>query len=184
MFIPDWRMGFLARLLEQDGVIAYPTEGVWGLGCLPTSGAAVARILKMKQRSWQAGLLLVAADIRQLEPYLEGITATQRDQLQQSWPGPVTYLVPDNGVAPAWIVGEHDTLGVRVSAHPVVRSLCETMGPLVSTSANVSGRPAAKSALQVRQYFATEVDTIVPGALGDRRGPSEIRRLDSGEIIR
>ena len=180
-----WRLSLVSALLRRDGVIAYPTEGVWGLGCLPASEAGVARILDLKRRSWQQGLLLVAADITQFEPYLAGVVDDRgRQQLDAAWPGPVTFLVRDNGVAPAWIVGEHDTLGLRVSAHPVVRALCAVTGPLVSTSANPSGRPAATSALTARRYFQTGIDDLVPGRLGGRQGPSEIRVLETGEVVR
>jgi L-threonylcarbamoyladenylate synthase len=182
--ISAWRLNLIARTLDQGGVIAYPTEGVWGLGCLPESSSGAAQILWLKQRSLHQGLLLVGADQAQFDPYLEGLTEAERAELGAHWPGPVTYLVPDNGFAPKWIVGEHQTLGLRVSAHPLVAQLCRTLGPLVSTSANISGRPAAMSALDVRRYFGGHVDLIVPGNLGGRVGPSEIRMLGSGQRVR
>ena len=172
-----------ARLVD-DGVIAYPTEGVWGLGCLPTSAQAVARILALKGRSWEQGLLLVAADISQFEDYLVGLDNDRQGELETNWPGPVTYLVPDNGVAPWWVIGNNTTVGLRVSDHPVVRALCESTGPLVSTSANETGHPAAVTSLQVRQYFGARVDLLVPGQLGNSTGPSVIKHLVSGEKIR
>ena len=179
-----WRRGLLCSTLAGDGVIAYPTEGVWGLGCSPLSFEGIARLLSLKQRSWEQGLLLVAANIDQIAEYLDGITATQYAQLDAAWPGPVTYLVPDNGLAPSWIVGEHKTLGLRVSAHPMVKEICELVGPIVSTSANLSGRPAAVDVTQVRRYFGKELDLVLPGALGNSIGPSEIRNLATGEIVR
>lgn len=177
-------MGLIASTLERSGVIAYPTEGVWGLGCLPSSGLAASRILRMKRRSMGQGLLLVAAHQSQFDRYLDGLPDAQREELAKHWPGPVTFLVPDNGAAPAWIVGDHATLGLRVTAHPLVREICEAVGPIVSTSANVSGRPAAQTALEVRRYFSGHVDLLVPGRLGGRSGPSEIRLLESGAVIR
>ena len=182
--IARWKIGLIAATLDNQGVIAYPTEGVWGLGCLPSSRAAAARILAMKRRGVDQGLLLVAAHQSQFDPYLEGLSGEQYAELAAHWPGPVTFLVPDNGIAPAWIVGDHATLGLRVTNHPLVREICEAVGPIVSTSANISGRPAAQTALQVRRYFSGKVDLLVPGALGGRSGPSEIRVLESGQIIR
>lgn len=182
--LSDWRKSLIAHLLLRDGVIAYPTEGVWGLGCLPGSLAGTKRILSLKRRSWRAGLLLVAADIEQFEPYLVGLDEKYRQELEVNWPGPITYLVPDNGTAPAWIVGQHSTLGLRVSNHPIVRQLCQRVGPLVSTSANITSRPSALSALKVRQYFGDAVDHVVPGHLGRQVGPSTIRMLESGETLR
>jgi len=182
--VAGWRRSLISACLVDDGVIAYPTEGVWGLGCLPTSAQAVARILALKGRSWEQGLLLVAADISQFEDYLVGLDNDRRGELETNWPGPVTYLVPDNGVAPWWVIGNNTTVGLRVSDHPVVRALCESTGPLVSTSANVTGHPAAVTSLQVRQYFGARVDLLVPGQLGNSTGPSAIKHLESGENIR
>ena len=182
--LAGWRKNLISAYLAGDGVIAYPTEGVWGLGCLPASAQAVARILALKRRSWAQGLLLVAADISQFEDYLVGLDDEKRGELENNWPGPVTYLLPDNGVAPWWVIGNNTTVGLRVSDHPVVRALCESAGPLVSTSANVTGHPAAVTSLQVRQYFGAGVDHLVPGQLGNSVGPSVIKHLVTGEKIR
>jgi L-threonylcarbamoyladenylate synthase len=182
--VAGWRRNLISACLADHGVIAYPTEGVWGLGCLPASAQAVARILGLKRRSWEQGLLLVAADISQFEDYLVELDNDMRGELENNWPGPVTYLLPDNGVAPRWVIGNNPTVGLRVSDHPVVRELCESTGPLVSTSANVTGHPAALTSLQVRQYFGEGIDHLVPGRLGNSRGPSVIKHLVTGEKIR
>ncbi len=183
-FVAAWRVNLISACLAEGGVIAYPTEGVWGLGCLPESAEAVARILRLKRRSWEQGLLLVAADISQFEDYLVGLDDDMRGELENNWPGAVTYLLPDNGAAPRWVIGNNSTVGLRVSDHPVVCALCESVGPLVSTSANVTGHPAALTSLQVRQYFGDDIDQMVPGQLGRSDGPSVIRHLETGEKIR
>jgi len=166
-------------------VIAYPTEGVWGLGCSPSSEQAVMRVLRIKRRSVKQGLILVARSIDQFAPYLAGLNRDQIQRLNQSWPGPVTFLVPDQGVSPGFIRGDHTTIALRVSAHPVVQSLCQMLGgPLVSTSANRSGEPAALTEAEVVEQFASEVDFIVPGSLGGQNGPSEIIDLATGQVLR
>lgn len=183
--LPSWRASQLAGSLCQGDVIAYPTEGVWGLGCLPELEQSVAHILSIKGRRWELGLILVASQFEQVEHYLEGLSADARGQLEAAWPSAVTYLIPDNGVAPMWIKGQHQRVALRISAHPVVKSICDQLGgPIVSTSANPSGREAARSALRVRQYFGNDVDQIVPGTLGGAGGASEIRDLMSGDILR
>ncbi len=188
--LPAWRASLVAGLLRQGAVIAYPTEGVWGLGCLPIFPDSVTRILQMKRRSWEQGLILVASTIDQAQPYLTGLDEAHYQTLAKSWPGNTTFLVPDNGGAPHWITGRHNTLAIRVSAHPVVTSICASVGgPIVSTSANPSGKPAARTALQLRQYLAavardSRVDYIVPGQTGKAGGASEIRHLMSGAVIR
>ena len=106
------------------------------------------------------------------------------DRLASTWPGPHTWLVPHRQLLPLWITGEHETVALRVSDHPLVRELCLTCGPLVSTSANPAGRPAARSRLRVQQYFANQLDGLLNGSLGGRRNPSTIRDLASAAIVR
>ncbi|MFT6300262.1 MAG: L-threonylcarbamoyladenylate synthase, partial [Saprospiraceae bacterium] len=126
-----------AAVLNANGVIAYPTEAVWGLGCNPFSESAVERILGMKLRRRGMGLILIAKDIEQCFPFLTNLSSQELDRLQESWPGPQTWLVPNNNVAPSWITGDNNTLALRVTNHPVAAALCaEFDGPLVSTSAN------------------------------------------------
>ncbi len=173
------------RALRDGGVIAYPTEAVWGLGCDPLDEAAVLRLLALKQRNWQKGVILVAADMTQLAPYLHGLADDLLQTLRSSWPGPNTWLIPNNGNAPDWITGGRDTLAVRVSDHPLVSALCSAYGAaIVSTSANPSGKAPARSALAVRRYFHTQLDDILPGNLGTQQKPTRIRHLLTGETVR
>jgi L-threonylcarbamoyladenylate synthase len=158
---------------------------VWGLSCDPFSEAAVARLLYLKSRPVSKGLILVAADEGQLHFLLDGLPGEQLETLRTSWPGPATWLVPHRGRLPRWISGEHETVAVRVSDHPVVRALCLAWGgPLVSTSANPGGARPATAAFQVRRYFGDVLDAIVPGELGGSGRPTTIRDLASGRIIR
>ena len=177
-----WRFKMVATRLEQGEVIAYPTEGVWGLGCLPENRLAVDRILLMKQRSWRQGLILVGASFEQVEGYIGQITAAQRTLLRQAWPGPVTYIVPRSQRVPDWIAGESDKVAIRVSAHPVVQGICDCLGqPIVSTSANPGGKKPALSILMLQRYFHAAIDYV---ELGGQNGASEIRDLVSGTVIR
>lgn len=148
------KTGYFANLLCDGAVLAYPTEAVWGLGCDPFNEGAVHKLLALKRRRVGMGLILVAGHKRQLSPFLSGLTSEQHRELDASWPGPNTWLIPNNGTAPPWITGGRATLAVRVTDHPITVALCEQFGgALVSTSANPHGLPAAKSALQVRRYF-------------------------------
>lgn len=171
--------------LRRGGVIAYPTEGVWGLGCDPFNPAAVAQVLELKQRDVNKGLILVAASVAQFEPYLRAVTATQLRLLESGWPGPQTWVVPHGDSLPDWITGYKSKAALRVSAHPVVAALCHAFGgPIVSTSANPSGRAAAGSGLKVRRYFANQLDYVLQGKLGGQIGPTPIRDLISGDLLR
>lgn len=172
--------------LATGGVIAYPTEAVWGLGCDPFNPAAVQRLLALKRRPAHKGLILVAADMPQIAPLLDGLSATQRAQLDLTWPGPVTWLLPDpHHWIPAAVKGDFASVAVRVSAHPGVRELCRAWGgPLISTSANRAGQPPLRSEWALRRQRQLHPDLILPGRTGPADKPTEIRDLASGRIIR
>lgn len=180
-----WQLHLAARWIRSGGVIAYPTEAVFGLGCDPANAEAVQRVLTLKNRSWRQGLILIASQQRQLEPWLQNIPDSWAGELDNSWPGPTTWLLPAARHCPRWLTGEHDTLAVRVTAHPVVRRLCAIVdGAIVSTSANRSGQRPARSVLDIRLRFGTEIDFVLPGSLGGQRRPTEIRDMASGQFIR
>ena len=180
-----FRIQFAAEVLRRGGVVAYPTEAVWGIGCDPAQEKAVRRLLALKRRPARKGLILAAGGMNQFEELLAGLEPAQRARLERSWPGPVSWLVPHRGRVPPWICGEHASVALRVSAHPLVASLCDAFGgPIVSTSANVAGFPAALEAHQVQRYFGAGVDYFAPGHLGGSLRPSAIRDLVSGEVIR
>lgn len=182
--LANWRCAQVARTVRDGGVIAYPTEAVWGLGCDPWRADAVEYLLALKSRPVSKGLILVADAIEAFDFLLWDLSDAELARLRLSWPGPNTWLVPHQGRLPAWVTGEHDTVALRVSDHPLIRQLCARTGPLISTSANPSGRPAARTRLRVEQYFHDRLDAIVPGALGRQRNPSIIRDLRTEQIIR
>jgi L-threonylcarbamoyladenylate synthase len=172
--------------LTQGKVIAYPTEAVWGLGCDPNNRDAVERIAQLKKREIGKGLILVAANIDQLGTLLDSLSEEQVATLEAGWPGPVTWLIPDpRDIIPIWIKGNHQSVAIRVSAHPIVQKLCLEFGsPIVSTSANTGGEQEIRSRLILQQQFASSIDYIVSGELGTQSRTSEIRDLVSGKIIR
>jgi L-threonylcarbamoyladenylate synthase len=179
------RLRTAVEALTAGGVVACPTEAVWGLSCDPASEEAVSRVLVLKQRPLSKGLILVAASEEQLGFLLAGLPAGQRRHLAESWPGPVTWLVPHHNRVAPWVHGVHDTVAVRVSAHPVVRALCLAWGgPLVSTSANPGGARPPVAAFQVRRYFGERLDAILPGSVGGSGRPTVIRDLASGRAVR
>jgi len=171
--------------LREGGVIACPTEAVWGLSCDPWDPEAVARLLALKRRPAAKGLILVAAEEAQLEFLLAELSAEARAQLAAGWPGPVTWLVPHRRRVPVWVRGQHATVAVRVTAHPVLAALCRAWGgPLVSTSANRAGAQPVREAYQVRRYFGDCLDYLLPGRVGPAARPTVIRDLASGQVVR
>lgn len=174
--------------LSAGKVIAYPTESVWGLGCDPWDERAVMTLLHLKQRPVAKGLILIAASIAQIEPFLAGLTPDQRDTVIATWTDPSapasTWLVPLTPDIPTWISGAHDRVAVRVTRHIEAQALCRAFGrPIVSTSANPSGDPAALDAETVTRYFGDQVQ-IVPGPTSGAQQPSIIRDAITGEVLR
>ena len=176
--------------LASGGIIAYPTEAVYGLGCDVFCADAVSRLLALKQRSWKKGLIIVAADMEQIASLLDPLPSALLDRLAASWPGPNTWVIPDpNHLMPEWIRGQHDSVAIRVSAHPMVQQLSSHWGaPLVSTSANYSGEPPARTHLTLRKRQQrgelAELDYIVSGSTLGLKNPTQIRDLVSGNTLR
>lgn len=179
-----WPLRQAAATLHAGGVVAYPTEAVYGLGCDPLNLEAVLRLLSIKRRDPAKGLILIADDIKRLLPFIR-ITAIQHKTLMQGWPGPNTWLVPAQDWVPEWLTGSHDSLAIRVTAHPLAAALCREAGmPIVSTSANLAGHPPARNALQVRNRLAGQVDFLLSGRTGGAQRPTAIRDLASGKLVR
>jgi len=180
-----WQRDRAVRLLADGGVIAYPTEGVWGLGCDPLKQAAVERIYRIKGRPPEKGLILISHDAAALEPLLAPVEPAVWARVCATWPGPVTWILPARASAPRWLTGRRATIAARITAHPVARALCARFGrPIVSTSANASGHRPALNALQVRLRLGRSVDDVVPGATGGRARPTPIYHALSGARLR
>jgi L-threonylcarbamoyladenylate synthase len=179
------RLRHAAAVLHAGGVIAYPTEGVYGLGCRPDDGYAVEFLLELKQRPLSAGLILIAANLDQLDGWIAPTPEESRQLLSAPGQQPVTWIVTAGPRTPEWITGGRDTVAVRVTRHPVAAGLCLAGGlPLVSTSANRRGKTPARSALAARLRFGRQLDLIVGGSIGGNPGPTEIRAAASGRVVR
>jgi L-threonylcarbamoyladenylate synthase len=175
------RLRRAARVIASGGVIAYATESVFGLGCDPRNRDAVMRLLRIKGRSPAKGLILIAADVAQLRPYVDEIPP----QVLATWPGPHTWLVTPGASAPRWITGVHPRIAVRVTAHPQARALCLAAGmALVSTSANRSGQAPVRTYREAARRFGKSIDYILPGRVGGRRNPTPIQDAVSGKLVR
>jgi len=185
VWMPRLRLRLAARQLRQGGLVAYPTEAVWGLGCDPRNEAAVAALLALKRRPAAKGLILIAADFAQVEPFLDIPAGDMRGRLLASWPGPVTWIVPAARRAPRWLCGRRGTLAVRVTAHPAASALCRDFGgAIVSTSANPSGTRPARTLSQTRRYFTGSGLCFLPGELGGLDRPTAIFDARSGARMR
>jgi L-threonylcarbamoyladenylate synthase len=170
--------------LRAGGVVAYPTEAVYGFGCDPFDSAAFDRIFALKQRPPERGVLLIAADFSQVKPFIDA-PASAIERAQGTWPGPHTWIFPRSDKTPPWLSGGHAGIALRVTAHPIALELCRAFGgAIVSTSANRHGAEPARTSADVRAAFGDEVAYILDGAVGGLERPTPIRDAISGETIR
>ena len=173
--------------LHEEQVIAYPTEAVFGLGCDPMSASAVQRLLDIKQRPVEKGLILVAANIEQLNDYVDfsRLNQTQLAKIKQTWPGPTTWVMPACSKVPNWLTGQFSSIAVRVSAHPVVQQLCLAFnGPITSTSANLTGCQPCTTTAQVQQQLAELLGAVVDAPVGSLAQPTTIKDALTGNVYR
>lgn len=180
-----WHLREAARYFHQGGLIAYPTEAVYGLGCDPLNGAAVERLLRLKRRPMDKGLILIAADLEQLLPFVALPPPAVMEAVQKTWPGPATWLLPSAPDTPSWLTGRHKSLAVRVTAHPLAASLCLACNsPLISTSANLADHKPTHTSLGVRRQFGDKIDFLLAGSVGNLKQPTPIRDALSNKLIR
>ena len=192
-----WHLRRAARVLARGGIVVHATEGVWGLACDPWNEQAVARLLVLKGRAAAKGLIVIGANAGDFAAELELLSPGERDPVLETWPGAVTWILP-NRQFPAWITGGRTTVALRIPGHPQARALVQAAGvPLVSTSANPSGLSAPRTRLQARIRLTQLLRRrrtrslagwrrdlyLLPGETLGRRGPSEIR-TPGGELLR
>lgn len=174
-----------AQIIEAGGIVAYPTEAVWGLGCDPLDVDALEALIAIKNRDPERGFILIGAELEHIQPFLTHLEEETIARIAPSWPGPVTWILPANPAVPDLLTGWRSTIAVRVTAHPLASALCrETDSAIVSTSANRSGGPAARNVHAVRRMFQSQIDYVLPGSVGGDPRPTEIRDGRTGEVLR
>ncbi len=183
--LTGWRLRQATQSVQNGGVIAYPTEAVYGLGCDPWSEDAVFSLLALKRRSVNKGLILIASNLRQLAPFVGELDPSIKQRVLPTWPGPVTWLLPPVSCCPSFLYGQHNTIAVRVTNHPLVIALCNQLdSALVSTSANIQGQMAARTSLRVRKTFGDQLDFILSGETSGLLFPSKIYHAQTGMVVR
>lgn len=180
----EFAIRYAAHCVRRGGVIAYPTETVYGLGCDPLRYDAVDAINRLKGRDARKGVILLASSLQQLDTLIDVTDSGQRAAITAE-DEPTSWIVPAKNTAPAWITGGRHTLAIRISTHPVVIQLCNRLGhALVSTSANPSGKPPALKPLQLHSYFDGLVDAILVSSHNCSGRPSKIRHLGTRQLLR
>jgi len=184
-----WQIRYAANIIRQGGVIAYPTESVYGLGCDPTNLDALSHLLALKQRPYQKGLIMVASRLEQVAPFLEPLSENIQTQIKTAIGQHITWLLPANDNVSELLCGKFPggvkKVAIRITSFPLIKQLCDNLNsPIISTSANLSGKHMTYSPLQIRLQFKDKLDWILPGQLGQQKTPSEIRDAINGTVIR
>tara|TARA_B110000014_G_scaffold263530_1_gene260629 strand:- start:2087 stop:2623 length:537 start_codon:yes stop_codon:yes gene_type:complete len=174
-------LGSIVESLKQGNVIAYPTEGVWGLGCDPLNEAAILKLISLKCRSEDKGLILVGSNINQFSNFID--IEKYKDDLLSKWPGPHTWLVPTKKKISKLITGNNENIALRLSSHKEVVDICNNFeSAIISSSANKENSPTLKSSDEIRKTFPEVL--VLQGELGNLNRPSKIQDLITGEYIR
>lgn len=175
------------KALRNGALIAYPTEAVFGLGCNPSNEDAVAALIRLKHRDSSKGLIVIGATLDHIRRFVdwEGLGKGVQTAILASWPGANTWIVPASPLAHATLRGTHNSIAVRVTAHKPAAELCTLYGgALVSTSANPSGAPPARTVETIQQYFGRQIDLLLDEPVGGRTQPTSIRDALTGRVLR
>ena len=179
-----WALNRLTQAIAAGAVIGYPTDTIWGFGCDPLNPSSVGRLLQIKHRDVDKGLILLTSDLAYCDPFIR-LEPDQRPALQTPAAVPTTWLVEASERCPVWIRGNHPTVALRITRHPLLRFICAQLQlPLVSTSANRTGKSTVRNALQMRRQFGAELDYIVTGFNTGGGRASAIKSLASGNLVR
>ena len=175
------------KVLREGGVILYPTDTVWGIGCDATNADAVARVYEIKKRVDSKAMLVLLDGAGKLQGYVENVPETAWMLLEATeGQRPMTIIYPKaKNLAPN-LLAEDGSVGIRITSEPFTKALCEQLRhPIVSTSANISGEPAAKTFKEISQELLETVDYVCQFRRNDTTTykPSSIIKIDEKERI-
>lgn len=164
----------IAATVAAGGIICYPTEAVWGLGCHPRSEKAFTRLLALKQRPAEKGVILIAATLAQVRSYAL-VSDKLLPKISKAWHDGNTCILPKTADCPDYLCGQHDSIAIRLSHYQVVQALCLAAGTaLVSTSANRHNQTIVSDITAAKQLFKRGVDYYLDAPLGAATKPSRI----------
>lgn len=163
MFLNEELIAKIKNILDNDGVIAFVTDTVWGLGCLPSSEIAMKKIYEIKKRETQKPLILMSNEIENLLPYVKPLGKKSKELIDRYFPGALTLVLEKASSTPDYITSGFDTVGIRVPDNDVFKEICEaaTGHVLATTSANLSHEPSAKTYEQAVENMGEKADLII-----------------------
>ena len=173
-------------VLKAGGIIAYPTEAVYGLGCDPFNEQAVQKLLNLKKRPEEKGLILITHSWDAVSHLTEKIPSEVLLKVLKTWPGPYTWVFPAKlNLVPEWIRGKHNSVAIRITSHKITKNICENFGkPIVSTSANIDGQKETHTKAEVLSQFPSGIDYIIEGDTDNLKKPTPIYDVLTGKALR
>lgn len=181
--VSDFSIRHAAHIIRQGGIIAYPTDTIYGLGCDPYNADAVAHINAIKQRPQDKQFILLAGHIDQIKPLV--LLTSEQEKLIMQTREATSWIIDASKKAPLWLLDKNHSLTIRLSNHEVVKKLCKNLGhAIISTSANPSAKMPARNSLELHRYFHHALDKILATNQKLIAKPSKIIRLRDNSIIR
>jgi len=173
---PQWdALQEAAKWIRSGGLVALPTDTLYGLAADPFRADAVARVFLVKGRAAERALPLVAADLNQIAAHLGPLTPAAHRLATRFWPGPLTLLMAAPAALALDVTGGTGRVGVRVPAHDVARAICRAVArPITATSANRSGQPATADPAEVERTLGDDVDLLIDVGLTPGGAPSTV----------
>jgi len=175
---------YAAHQIRHGGVIVYPTETVYGLGCDPMNFIAIDYLNQLKQRGHNKSFILLAHRLELFDDYISELSTSDKQQLSKTRE-PTSWIVPAKNSIPDWLTNPQKTVAIRISPHPVVKELCQQLGhPIVSTSANPGGKKTCRNSMEAHKYFHGKVDAFLIDDQAINGKPSIIKQLDNLLTVR
>tara|TARA_B100001059_G_scaffold236582_1_gene287977 strand:- start:3753 stop:4298 length:546 start_codon:yes stop_codon:yes gene_type:complete len=179
--IPKLDPSDASEIIKNGGVVIYPTEGIYGIGCDPFNRSSIEDIFKIKGRESDKSFIILCSKINHIERVINIKLFDKRKLNDNSF---TTWIVPSSEDCPTWLEKDK-SVAIRITNHPVIDELCHYLnGPIVSTSANYSNQKYINDITIIEKHFDGKVDCIVNGSLGKEKKPSMIRNILTNKILR
>jgi L-threonylcarbamoyladenylate synthase len=172
-----------AEALLRGGVAAFPTDTVYGLSCLLMDPSAVEFVYRLKRRPAHLSVIALIPEPDAVYPLVESVPEIAETLMARFWPGPLSIIFAASPLVPPRVAGERNTIALRVPRHPWCEALLRAVGgPLVSSSANLSGQPPCADATEIVAVFGNQIDIVLDGGRVPETPPSTVVDVSGGEL--
>lgn len=179
--IPHKSASQAVDVLKQGGLIIYPTEGIYGIGCDALNEKSVQNVFNVKYRNNEKSFIVLCSEVVHISKLISDDYVQDKKLSEKEF---ITWIVPISKNCPQWLT-KNNKIAIRLTDHPVIKELCTGIdGPIISTSANISGKKYINNIDIISELFTDEVECIVEGNLGGEAKSSSIIDIATGHILR